>query len=110
MADKWGMGLEFRELSAVQRKALYHQVNEALRRGVEEKPGTPPSPAQLAARRSAEAHPQKKRPVESAVSLLNGSLTAVGRGAPVAARARRRLVVYGNSAEGSGGLPMVVAE
>ena len=57
----WGMGLGFLELSTVQRKTLHRQINEALELGGEEKPGTPPSPAQLAAGRSAKARPQKKR-------------------------------------------------
>ena len=31
--DKWGMGLEFRKLSAAQRKVLYRQVREAVEQG-----------------------------------------------------------------------------
>lgn len=45
-----GMGLEFHELSSVQRKALYRQIGEALEYGGEAMPGTPPSAADLASR------------------------------------------------------------
>ena len=47
-----GMGLAFQDLSTLQRKALYRQIDEALQQGSESMPGTPPSRSELSARAS----------------------------------------------------------
>ena len=44
-----GMGFRFHELSPAQKRGLYLQIGEALEQGGEAMPGTPPSPADLAA-------------------------------------------------------------
>ncbi len=56
-----GMGLEFQELSSVQKRGLYLQIGEALEGGSDAKPGTPPTREELAARARAQetAAPKK---------------------------------------------------
>ncbi len=56
-----GMGLEFREVSPMLKKALYHQINEVLAHGGVALPGTPPAPDEVAAQREANRKPERKK-------------------------------------------------
>ena len=55
-----GMGIRFRRLSTVQKKALYSVVTQAIEQGGEPMPGTPPSRADVAARGESKRGGSKK--------------------------------------------------